>query len=70
MSLIYQVIIEYIDDLIEKKHNKIHNIENNTSVILNNNAQNDLCELYRQINVLEICKIRVKGIFSVIQSLE
>ena len=70
MSLIYQVIIEYIDDLIKKKHNKIHNIENNTSVILNNNAQNDLCELYRQINVLEICKIRVKGIFSVIQSLE
>ena len=70
MELLYIIISETIDDLIAKKRNEIKEREESTCVDKNESAANKVCDLYRQINVLEICRNKIKNYISIVQNME
>ena len=70
LELLYIIISETIDDLIAKKRNEIKEREESTCVDKNESAANKVCDLYRQINVLEICRNKIKNYISIVQNME
>lgn len=68
MSLLYQIVCDYIDDLIEKKREEIYNIENES--IQSKDYKKQINELHRLINVLYVCKYKFKELFSFVQDIK
>ena len=70
MSLLYQIISEYIDDLIEKKRTQMKRIESVYDVIHNQGIAKKLNGLRQDINYLKVVKYKLNEYFVFIQDIE
>lgn len=70
MSLLYQIISEYIDGLIEKKRIQMKRIESVCDVIHNQSIIKKLNSLKQDINYLKVVKYKLKEYFVFIQDIE
>lgn len=70
MSLLYQIISEYIDDLIEKKRTQMKRIESVYDVIHNQGIAKKLNSLRQDINYLKVVKYKLNEYFVFIQDIE
>lgn len=70
MSLLYQIISEYIDDLIEKKRTQMKIIESVYDVIHNQGIAKKLNGLRQDINYLKVVKYKLNEYFVFIQDIE
>lgn len=70
MSLLYQIISEYIDDLIAKKKRQAKRLEDVYDVINNNDIRKRLYKLRQDINYLQVARYKLNEIFVFIQQIE
>ena len=70
MDLIYKVIEDYIDELILKKKNHVQKMENDFNVDLNSRINEKIFKLRRDINVLQVCKYKIREILSFISDVD
>ena len=70
MSLLYQIISEYIDDLIAKKTRQAKRLEDVYDVINNNDIRKRLYKLRQDINYLQVARYKLNEIFVFIQQIE
>lgn len=70
MSLLYQIISEYIDDLIVKKKRQAKRLEDVYDVINNNDIRKRLYKLRQDINYLQVARYKLNEIFVFIQQIE
>ena len=68
MQLLYQVFCENVDEIINKKRNKIKKIE--TDSIKTVKDKDNVNELYREINLLKVMQYKIGEILSFIQDIE
>ena len=70
MSLLYQIISEYIDDLIAKKKRQVKRLEDIYDVINNFDIRKRLYKLRQDINYLQVARYKLNEIFVFIQDIE
>jgi len=70
MSLLYQIISEYIDDLITKKKRQVKRLEDIYDVINNYDIRKRLYKLRQDINYLQVAKYKMNEYFIFIQDIE
>lgn len=68
MELLYTVIKERIEEIIEKKRNKIKAIE--CDILKANSDKNTINELHREINLLHVTIYKIGEIMKFIQDIE
>lgn len=70
MDLLYDVISEYINEIIKKKRAKIQELKESTNVEYNEKFSNKIYDLHRQINYLNVCKGRINEFLSFISDMD
>lgn len=70
MSLLYQIISEYIDDLIAKKKRQAKRLKDVYDVINNNDIRKRLYKLRQDINYLQVARYKLNEYFVFIQEIE
>jgi hypothetical protein len=70
MNLLYQIISEYIDDLITKKKRQVKRLEDIYDVINNYDIRKRLYKLRQDINYLQVAKYKMNEYFIFIQDIE
>lgn len=71
MDILYQVISEYVDDLIEKKRNKIKSIEEGPIILdINWSKRNEVYGLKQEINLLNASKYKLQEVLKFISDLD
>ena len=70
MSLLYQIISEYIDDLIAKKKRQVKRLEDVYDVINNFDIRKRLYKLKQDINYLQVARYKINEYFVFIQQIE
>lgn len=71
MDILNTVIQEYIQDLIEKKRNKIKSIEESAIILDINKKQKDkIYNLHQEINILNTCCYKLQELLKFISDLD
>ena len=68
MQLIYEIIKDNIDEIIEKKRNKIKKIEIDSIKTVKD--KDNINELHREINLLKVMQFKIGEILTFIQDIE